>query len=57
MLFQESDLIASSTPSMAFPLPPFAVFAVKHRKRFVLIVMERTMRGFLCTVAKPHLSH
>jgi hypothetical protein len=36
---------------------PKAVLALEHRKRFVLIVMERAMRGFFCALAKPHLSH
>jgi hypothetical protein len=57
VFYQKRDLIAMPTTGMTFPLPALAVLAPKHRKRFVLIVMERAMRGFFCTVAKPHLSH
>jgi hypothetical protein len=52
VLYQKRDLIAIAATSMTFPLPAFAVLALKQRKRRVLIRMKRTMRLFLRVFAK-----
>src|SRR5262245_43843217 len=57
MLFHKRDLIAMSTTGMTFPLPALAIRALEHRKRFVLIVMERAMRAFLSSLAVSERSH
>jgi hypothetical protein len=43
--------MALAATGVTFPEP--RAVSLPDRKRFVLIVMERAMRGFLCTVAKP----
>jgi hypothetical protein len=52
VLYQKRDLIAIAATSMTFPLPAFAVLALKQRERWVLILMKRTMRVFLRVFAK-----
>jgi hypothetical protein len=56
MLREKIDLIAIPAAGMTFPLPPFALPALKHRKRRMLIEVKGTPSSpaFFLVAEFPH---